>query len=53
MGRPAQEALRAAAINSASVVMHVDTQSGLLSLEEIDRRLGETRETLQVREWSH
>jgi ribokinase len=53
MGRPAQEALRAAAINSASVVKHVDTQSGLLSLEETDRRLGETRETLQVREWSH
>ena len=53
MGRPAEEALRAAAINSASVVNHVDTQTGLLSLQEIDRRLGETKETLEVRKWSH
>jgi ribokinase len=53
MGRPAEEALRAAAINSASVVNHVDTQTGLLSLEEIDRRLDETKESLEVRKWSH
>jgi len=53
MGRPSQEALRAAAINSASVVNYVDTQSGLLSLQEIDKRLGETKDTLHVREWSH
>jgi sugar/nucleoside kinase (ribokinase family) len=53
MGRTAEEALRAAAINSASVVNHVDTQTGLLSLQEIDRRLGEAKETLKVRRWSH
>ena len=52
MGRPAEEALRAAAINSASVVQHVDTQSGLLSLQEIDKRLGETKDTLAVRQSS-
>ena len=30
MGRPAEEALRAAAINAGSVVNFVDTQTGLL-----------------------
>ena len=53
MGRPAEEALRAAAINSASVVNYVDTQTGLLSLQEIDKRLGETKDTLKVRIWPH
>lgn len=53
MGRGAEEALRAAAINSASVVGHIDTQSGLLSLAEIDRRLAATKATLEVRRWSH
>jgi ribokinase len=51
MGRPADEALRAAAINAASVVNHVDTQSGLLSLQEIDKRLDETKGALEVRTW--
>ena len=53
MGRPAPDALRAAAINSASVVNHVDTQTGLLSLKEIDNRLGEANASLEVRTWSH
>ena len=53
MGRSPEEALRAAAVNAASVVKHVDTQSGLLSLAKIDRRLAETKETLKVRRWSH
>jgi len=34
------------------VVNYVDTQRGLLSIGEIDRRLAET-ETLKVRRWSH
>jgi ribokinase len=53
MGRPPDEALRAAALNAASVVGHIDTQTGLLSREAIDRRLGETTATLNVRIWSH
>jgi sugar/nucleoside kinase (ribokinase family) len=53
MGRPAEEALRAAAINAASVVGHVDTQTGLLSREAIDKRLAEAKSTLEVRIWSH
>jgi hypothetical protein len=46
-------ALRAAAVNAGSVVGHVDTQTGLLSREEIDRRLAEAKSTLGVRIWSH
>jgi sugar/nucleoside kinase (ribokinase family) len=53
MGRPAEEALRAAAINAGSVVRYVDTQTGLAALQEIDKRLDETRETFKVRKWSH
>jgi ribokinase len=52
-GRPAEEALRAAVINAGSVVQHIDTQTGLVSLQEIDKRLGETADTLEVRKWSH
>jgi ribokinase len=52
LGRPPDEAMRAAAINSSAVVQHVDTQTGLLSLEEIDKRLRETAKTLVVRKWS-
>jgi sugar/nucleoside kinase (ribokinase family) len=53
MGRPAEEALRAAAVNAASVVGHVDTQTGLLSREEVDRRLAANQDALRVRIWSH
>ena len=53
LGRPADEALRAAAVNAASVVGYVDTQSGLLSREEIDKRIATNMEKLRVRIWSH
>jgi hypothetical protein len=53
MGRSAEEALRAATLNSGSVVKYVDTQRGLLSIGEVDRRLSESKETLKVRRWSH
>jgi ribokinase len=53
MGRAPDEALRAAAINAGSVVGHIDTQTGLLSREEIDKRLASTRKTLKVRTWPH
>jgi ribokinase len=39
LGRPIAEALRAASINSASVVGHIDTQTGLLGRQELDRRV--------------
>ena len=51
MGRSAGEALRAAAINAAAVVTRVDTQTGLLSLAELDQRLAAAKERLSVRTW--
>jgi ribokinase len=51
LGRPPQEALRAASLNAASVVGHIDTQSGLLTRDQLDGRLGATKDTLAVRVW--
>jgi ribokinase len=53
LGRPAEEALRAATVNAASVVGHVDTQTGLLARAEVDKRVVAGQETLRVRTWSH
>ncbi len=52
LGRPPDEALRAASVNSASVVGFVDTQSGLLRCAGLDERLA-SREVarLAVRRW--
>jgi ribokinase len=53
IGRAPDEALRAAAINAASVVEYVDTQSGLLTRDEIEARLVATKDKLPVRHWRH
>lgn len=50
-GREAADALRAATVNAASVLGHVDTQTGLLSRQELDNRLGEVGSALEVRRW--
>jgi ribokinase len=50
LGRAVEEALRAAAINSASVIGHIDTQTGLLRKPELDRRL--TKPEPCVRSWT-
>lgn len=50
-GSPADDSLRAASLNSASVVGHVDTQSGLLGRAEIDARLASVRDKLPIRDW--
>jgi ribokinase len=52
MQRPPDEALRAATVNAAAVVNHIDTQTGLLSLQELDRRLADTADQLKVRIWA-
>jgi ribokinase len=52
LGSPPEDALRAAAINSAAVVGHVDTQSGLLTRDEINSRLAREMDKLNVRIWS-
>lgn len=50
-GSDPDHALRAATINAASVVSYVDTQTGLLPSDEMDRRLQQLRGQLPVRRW--
>jgi len=51
LGRPCEVALKAATINAASVVAHVDTQSGLLQREVIEKQLA-ADSALPLRRWS-
>jgi ribokinase len=51
LGRPPEEALRAGTINAASVVTHVDTQTGLLTREAIEARLESEMANLPIRRW--
>jgi ribokinase len=51
LGCKPEDALRAAAVNAASVVGHVDTQTGLLSREAIAGALATMGEGLPVRIW--
>jgi sugar/nucleoside kinase (ribokinase family) len=51
MGWPLETALKAAAVNSGAVVGHVDTQSGLMKLAELEETVDKD-ESLQVREWA-
>jgi ribokinase len=53
LGRKPEDALHAAAVNSASVVRHADTQSGLLSQDELAAAVTAHAEQLPVRTWSH
>jgi ribokinase len=53
LGRRPEDALRAAAVNSASVVRHADTQSGLLSHDDLGAQVAAHAEQLPVRTWSH
>lgn len=51
LGWPMEAALRAAAVNAASVVGYVDTQSGLLRTEAMQTALAGHAATLAVRSW--
>jgi ribokinase len=53
MGLAPENALRAASVNAASVVGHVDTQTGLLTRAELDKRVAVNEAALKVRIWSH
>jgi ribokinase len=53
LGRTPEDALRAAAINAASVVQHADTQTGLLSHEALASEISAQADALPVRRWSH
>ncbi|PLW77463.1 carbohydrate kinase family protein [Cohaesibacter celericrescens] len=50
-GETPEKALQMAAINSSSVVEYVDTQSGLLSHKELDKRYAENADNLKVEFW--
>ena len=51
LGRPIEVALRAATINAASVVEHIDTQTGLLARQELDQRMAAAPPQSAVRRW--
>jgi sugar/nucleoside kinase (ribokinase family) len=53
LGYKAEDALRAAAVNSASVVRHADTQTGLLTREVLADEIVRHVDQLPVRTWSH
>lgn len=50
LGWPLHRALKGAILNSASVVRYADTQSGLLTLAEIEERVAADR-MMDIREW--
>lgn len=51
-GRGAEESLRLATLNAASVVTFIDTQSGLLDATALGRELGEEAAALPVSRWA-
>jgi ribokinase len=53
LGHQPENALRAAAVNAASVVRHADTQTGLLSHEKIVSETAARAQQLSVRTWPH
>lgn len=48
---PVEEAAMAAAANAASVIGHLDTQTGLLRRQDLDACVAELRETLKLKRW--
>lgn len=51
VGRPLDESLRAATVNSAAVVRYIDTQSGLLRRQELDQQLAALGQSA-IRKWA-
>jgi ribokinase len=50
-GRSEEDAVRAATFNAASVVTHVDTQTGLLKSRDLEGLLSQAPPSLAVRHW--
>ncbi len=50
-GASADDAVRTASINAASVLTHVDTQTGLLKAEDLAERLKADAKRMQLRRW--
>jgi len=51
LARSPEDALRAATINAAGVLSHIDTQTGLLDRQAIETRLAECTDALKVMSW--
>jgi ribokinase len=51
LGHDFDDCLRAATLNAASVVTHVDTQTGLLTRDRLTARIAETATQLAIRSW--
>jgi ribokinase len=51
LGAPLDKALRAASLNAAAVVGHVDTQTGLLAQAAMEQQLAVEGERLEIRTW--
>ena len=51
MGARLETALKAASRNAASVVGHIDTQTGLMRKADLDARLATEGERIQIRRW--
>ena len=51
LGRPIDEALALATINASSVIGHADTQTGLLTLDQLEEQFTASREKIAVRHW--
>jgi ribokinase len=52
LGAGLDQALNAATVNAASVVGHIDTQSGLLKRTEIYARVARLQSVMRIRRWS-
>ena len=52
-GRKVEEAMRAASINAAAVVAHIDTQTGLMTRALLDAAVVAASSTLSVQFWAH
>lgn len=50
-GASLETALKAASLNAASVVGHIDTQTGLMRLAEMEPRLQSEGEQIEIRRW--
>jgi ribokinase len=51
LGSAPEQALRAAAVNAASVVSYVDTQTGLLPRAEVEKRVAARSREMPVQHW--
>ncbi|MEM7619574.1 MAG: carbohydrate kinase family protein [Pseudomonadota bacterium] len=52
LGKPLENAIKAATLNSASVISSIDTQTGLLGVDQLQNNLKEMTQELTLRHWT-